>query len=242
MKSELPRQESRSGTPKSAPPEPPVTIFFAEFSESFQSLPGFAAPQPVFRLLYQDQEAPMYNPIPPPRPSLLLLSSIPPSPMPVLAASRIALQFSHLHERARVFELRTRPCDASCEKHPQDASQNPGPPPQPIEKAQLKTSCLTTPHVPLSTTFFARRDELWGRFLGVPPGSGGLSIRLPPVDAPATTAENRQHRLRLCRYVGQDGILRAVGNRPPSPNRAPPSPPPLVFQSTRSYYVLERTR
>jgi hypothetical protein len=82
----------------------------------------------------------MYNPIPPPRPSLLLLSSIPPSLMPARAASRIALQFSHLHELARVFELRTRPCDASYEKHPQDASQNPAPPPQPIETAQLKTS------------------------------------------------------------------------------------------------------
>jgi hypothetical protein len=57
----------------------------------------------------------MYNPIPPPRPSLLLLSSIPPSPMPPRAASRIALQLSHLHERARVFELRSRPGDAFCE-------------------------------------------------------------------------------------------------------------------------------
>ena len=56
-------------------------------------------------------------------------------------------------------------------------------------------------YVLLSITFFARRDELWGRFLGAPSGSGGLSIRLPPVGAPATTAENRQHRLRLCRYV-----------------------------------------
>jgi hypothetical protein len=82
----------------------------------------------------------MYNPIPPPRPSLLLLSSIPPSPMPALAGTRIALQFSHLHERARVFELRTRPCDASCEKYPQDASQNLAPAPQTIETAQLKTS------------------------------------------------------------------------------------------------------
>jgi len=69
-----------------------------------------------------------------------MYNPIPPSPMPARAATRIALQFSHLHERARVFELRTRPCDASYEKHPQDASQNPGPPPQPIETAQLKTS------------------------------------------------------------------------------------------------------
>jgi hypothetical protein len=82
----------------------------------------------------------MYNPIPPPRPSLLLLSSIPPSPMPPRAASRIALQLSHLHERARVFELPTRPGDASCEKHPHDASPNLAPAPQTIETAQLKTS------------------------------------------------------------------------------------------------------
>jgi hypothetical protein len=52
---------------------------------------------------------------------------------------------------------------------------------------------------------FAARDYLllWGRFLGVPSGSGGLAIRLPPWDAPATTAENRHHSLRLCRTVGQ---------------------------------------
>jgi len=51
---------------------------------------------------------------------------------------------------------------------------------------------------------------LWGRFLTC----GGLSIRLPPLYAPATTLENRQHRLRLCRYAGQDGILRG-GWQPP---------------------------
>ena len=82
----------------------------------------------------------MYNPIPPPRPSLLLLSSIPPNLVPARAGTRIALQFSHLHEHAHVFELRTRPGDASCEKHPQDASPNLDPPPQPIETAQLTTS------------------------------------------------------------------------------------------------------
>ena len=62
------------------------------------------------------------------------------NPIPPRAATRIALQFSHLHERARVFELRTRPCDASCEKYPQDASQNLAPAPQTIETEQLKTS------------------------------------------------------------------------------------------------------
>jgi hypothetical protein len=118
----------------------PFTILLAEFSESFQSLPGFATPQPIFRLLYQDQEAPMYNPVPPPRPSLLLLSSTRPNPMPPRAVSRIALQLSHLHECVRVFELPTRPGDASCEKYPQDASPNLVPPPQPIENTQLKTS------------------------------------------------------------------------------------------------------
>ena len=40
------------------------------------------------------------------------------------------------------------------------------------------------------------------------------SIRLPPLDAPATTAENRHHSLRPCRTAGQDGILRRVGNPP----------------------------
>jgi hypothetical protein len=51
---------------------------------------------------------------------------------------------------------------------------------------------LSSP-VLLSITFFARRDELWGRFLTC----GGLSIRLPHLYAPATALENRQHRLRL---------------------------------------------
>ena len=55
----------------------------------------------------------------------------------------------------------------------------------------------------LSITCFARRDELWGRFLGVPPGSGGLSIRLPHLYAPATALENRQHRLRLAAMRGR---------------------------------------
>jgi hypothetical protein len=57
--------------------------------------------------------------------------------------------------------------------------------------------------VPLSVIFSARRDELWGRFLGVPPGSGGLSIRLPPLYAPATAVKNRQHRLRLAAMRGR---------------------------------------
>ena len=39
------------------------------------------------------------------------------------------------------------------------------------------------------------------RVTAVPTATGGLSIRLPPMYAPATTAEIRQHRLWLCRYV-----------------------------------------
>ena len=62
----------------------------------------------------------------------------------------------------------------------------------------------------LSITFFARRDELWGRFLTC----GGLLIRLPHLYAPATALENRHHSLRLCRYAGQDGILRATQRVP----------------------------
>ena len=57
----------------------------------------------------------------------------------------------------------------------------------------------------LPIIFFACHDELWGRLLTC----GGLSIRLPHLYAPATALENRQHCLRLCRYAGQNGILRA---------------------------------
>jgi len=61
----------------------------------------------------------------------------------------------------------------------------------------------------LSITFSA---QLWGRFLTC----GGLSIRLPHLYAPATPLENRHHSLRLCRYAGQDGILRATQRVPRS--------------------------
>jgi hypothetical protein len=57
--------------------------------------------------------------------------------------------------------------------------------------------CPTFVFVLLSVIFSARRDELWGRFLTC----GGLSIRLPPLDAPATPLENRHHSvcgLPLC--------------------------------------------
>src|SRR5271157_3370013 len=71
----------------------------------------------------------------------------------------------------------------------------------------------------LSITFFARRDELWGRFLTC----GGLSIRLPPLDAPATTAENRHHSLRLAAMRGSLASCVPVGNR--HARRAQRAPP-----------------
>jgi hypothetical protein len=60
--------------------------------------------------------------------------------MPTLASSGIELKFSHLRKATRIIELRNHPCDASCRKGPPDASQNFEPPPQPIEKEELKTS------------------------------------------------------------------------------------------------------
>jgi hypothetical protein len=73
-------------------------------------------------------------------------------------------------------------------------------PKQPLKKVNFHVVVL------LSITFSARRDELWGRFLGVPSGSGGLSIRLPPLDAPSAAVENRQHRLRLAAMWGRLAI------------------------------------
>jgi len=63
------------------------------------------------------------------------------------------------------------------------------------ESGSRTRDCTTIHHI--------LRDELWGRFLGVPPGSGGLSIRLPPLDAPSAAVENRQHRLRLAAMRGR---------------------------------------
>ena len=68
-------------------------------------------------------------------------------------------------------------------------------------------------YVLLSIAFFACRDELWGRFLGVPPGSGGLSIRLPPVDAPAPALENRRPRFRLC-HAEHNPVSAALAKNP----------------------------
>ena len=53
----------------------------------------------------------------------------------------------------------------------------------------------------LSIRFFAGRDEfLWGRL----ETCGGLAIRLPPLDAPLRSVENRRH-LRLAAMRGGMG-------------------------------------
>jgi hypothetical protein len=59
-----------------------------------------------------------------------------------LAGIRITLKLSRLHQAARIVELPNHPGDASYKKAPQDASPNLTPPPQLIEKEELKTSCL----------------------------------------------------------------------------------------------------
>lgn len=69
----------------------------------------------------------------------VVAASCQPRPMSTFAGSRIALQFRHLHERARIIEIAIRPGDASCEKDPPDASPNLDPSPQPIEKEELAT-------------------------------------------------------------------------------------------------------
>ena len=63
-----------------------------------------------------------------------------PGPMPTLAGSRIALKMRYLYKGSRIVDLPDHPCDASCQKSPPHASQNLKPPPQPIEKEELKTS------------------------------------------------------------------------------------------------------
>jgi len=57
--------------------------------------------------------------------------------MLTLADSGIELKFRRLGGGAKIIELSDDPCDASCEKVPPDASQNPDPPPQPTETEQL---------------------------------------------------------------------------------------------------------
>ena len=64
----------------------------------------------------------------------------PQRPTPPLADTRIQLKLRHLHKGARIIALPAPPGDASCKKSPQDASPNLTPPPQLIEKQELKTS------------------------------------------------------------------------------------------------------
>ena len=69
-----------------------------------------------------------------------------------------------------------------------------------------------------SISFFARRDEFlsrdcgcsWGRLLTC----GGLSIRLPPLDAPLRPSEERHHRLRLAAMRGSLSSCAPVARLP----------------------------
>ena len=56
------------------------------------------------------------------------------------AFSGINLKLIHLRKCTTTIGTPDHPCDASCRKGPPDASQNPGPPPQPKEKESLTTS------------------------------------------------------------------------------------------------------
>jgi hypothetical protein len=56
------------------------------------------------------------------------------------------VEIEDLHTGVRTIGPRDPPCDASCQKGPPDASQNPEPRTQPIEKEELKRSCITTSH------------------------------------------------------------------------------------------------
>jgi hypothetical protein len=70
--------------------------------------------------------------------------------------------------------------------------------------------CTTIHHI-------LRRDELWGRFLGVPSGSGGLSIRLPPPGRALHGLGDSPTPSALCRSVGQVFNLRRIVNPPAAP-------------------------
>jgi hypothetical protein len=54
------------------------------------------------------------------------------------------------------------PCDASCQKGPPDASQNPEPRTQPIEKEELKTSRITTSHTGQDASQGWDAGPVWG--------------------------------------------------------------------------------
>ena len=64
----------------------------------------------------------------------------PQRPTPTLADTRIQLKLKCLHKGIRIIALPAPPGDASYKKSPHDASPNLTPPPQLIEKEELKTS------------------------------------------------------------------------------------------------------
>ena len=64
----------------------------------------------------------------------------PQRPIPPLADTRIQLKLRRLHKGIRIIALPAPPGDASYKKSPHDASPNLTPPPQLIEKEELKTS------------------------------------------------------------------------------------------------------
>ena len=72
--------------------------------------------QPGFRLLYQDW-----------------------GPNAILNRLETEANHNHPDQRRAVPAPGPRPCDASCQKSPPDASQDLFPPPQPIETEELKT-------------------------------------------------------------------------------------------------------
>jgi hypothetical protein len=83
-----------------------------------------------------------HRPLPrlPRYPQSLASRGQPQRPTPPLADTRIQLTLRHLHKGARIIALPAPPGDASCKKSPPDASPNLTPPPQLIEKEELKTS------------------------------------------------------------------------------------------------------
>src|ERR1035437_575135 len=70
----------------------PLTKLLPEFSESFQSLPGFKPRQPGSRLLYRDQEAPMPDLFAP----LIAIAELALLPAQSLAGVRIQLKLRSL--------------------------------------------------------------------------------------------------------------------------------------------------
>ena len=84
----------------------------------------------------------MLFPAPDPRPLAPVVVAVgcQPRPTPTVAGSAIALKLKALTHSRPNHRDPYRPCDASCEKYPPDASQNFRPQPQPIETQDLKTS------------------------------------------------------------------------------------------------------